>query len=94
MSGDSAASSPFRLEAPSLTWSMDFDMDHFSARLQDWAPDLVHDMTKECLAIATAFGITDVQVTCILGSIALSQSYPAIIKPGQDPEFTYYALDQ
>ncbi len=54
----------------------------------------VSDFTKECLTIATAFRITGVQVTRILDSIALSQSYPATIRTDQGPEFTCRALDQ
>ena len=54
----------------------------------------VDHFTKECLTITTAFGITGVQVTHILGSIALSQSYPATIRTDQDPEFTCRAPEQ
>lgn len=54
----------------------------------------VDDFTKECLTITSAFGITGVQVTRILDSIALSQSYPATIRTDQGPEFTCRALEQ
>ena len=54
----------------------------------------VDDFTKECLTITTAFGITGVQVTRILDSIALFRGYPATIRTDQGPEFTCRALDQ
>jgi len=41
-----------------------------------------------------AFGISDVQVTRILDSIALFRGYPAAIKTYQGPEFTYRTLYQ
>ena len=53
----------------------------------------VDDFTKECLTITAAFGISGVQVTRILDSIALFRGYPATIKTEQGPEFTCRALD-
>ena len=52
------------------------------------------DFTKECLTITAAFGISGVQVACILDSIALFHGYPATIRTDQGPEFTCRALDQ
>lgn len=45
----------------------------------------VDDFTKECLTITTAFGISGVQVTRILDSIALFRGYPATLRtdPGR-----------
>jgi transposase InsO family protein len=40
------------------------------------------------------FGISGVQVTRILDSIALFRGYPATIRTDQGPEFTCRALDQ
>jgi len=40
----------------------------------------VDDFTKECLTITTAYGISGVQVTHILDSIALFRGYPATIR--------------
>jgi putative transposase len=54
----------------------------------------VEDFTKECLTITIAFGISGVQVTRILNSIALFRGYPATIRIDQGPEFTCRALDQ
>ncbi|MBM0748056.1 transposase [Pantoea eucrina] len=54
----------------------------------------VDDFTKECLTITVAFGISGVQVTHILDSIALFRGYPATIRTDQGPEFTCRALDQ
>ncbi len=54
----------------------------------------VDDFTKECLTIIIAFGISGVQVTRILVSIALFRGYPATIRTDQGPEFTCRALDQ
>jgi len=54
----------------------------------------VDDFTKECLTVTVAFGISGVQVTRILDSIALFRSYPATIRTDQGPEFTCHALDQ
>ena len=50
--------------------------------------------TKECLTVTVAFGISGVQVTRILDSIALFRGYPATIRTDQGPEFTCRALDQ
>jgi len=46
------------------------------------------------LTITTAFGITGVQVTRILDSIALFRGYPTTIRTDQGPEFTCHALDK
>ncbi|MGK4436917.1 DDE-type integrase/transposase/recombinase, partial [Raoultella ornithinolytica] len=54
----------------------------------------VDDFTKECLTITIAFGISGVQVTRILDSIALFRGYPATIRTDQGPGFTCRALDQ
>jgi transposase InsO family protein len=54
----------------------------------------VGDFTKECLTITAAFGISGVQVTRILDSIALFRGYPTTIRTVQGPEFTCRALDQ
>lgn len=54
----------------------------------------VDDFTKECLTVTVAFGISGVQVTRILDSIALFRGYPATIRTDQGPEFTCRALDQ
>ncbi len=37
----------------------------------------VDDFTKECLTVTVAFGISSVQVSRILDSIALFRGYPA-----------------
>lgn len=83
-----------RPDAPNLTWSMDFVMDALASGSRMKCLTCVDDFTKECLTITTAFGITGVQVTRILDSIALSQSYPATIRTDQGSEFTCRALDQ
>lgn len=59
-------------------------------------PDLccVDDFMKECLTVTVAFWISDVQVTRILGSIALFRGYPVIIRTDQGPEFACRAFDQ
>ncbi|WP_410316490.1 integrase catalytic domain-containing protein [Klebsiella pneumoniae] len=49
---------------------------------------------KECLTVTVAFGISGVQVSRILDSIALFRGYPATIRTDQGPEFTCRALDQ
>ncbi|VGK90092.1 IS3 family element, transposase OrfB [Klebsiella pneumoniae] len=54
----------------------------------------VDDFTKECLTVTVAFGISGVQVSRILDSIALFRGYPATIRTDQGPEFTCRALDQ
>ncbi len=54
----------------------------------------VDDFTKKCLAITAAFGISGVQVTRILDSIANFRGYPTTIRTVQCPEFTCRALDQ
>lgn len=54
----------------------------------------VDDFTKACLTITAAFGISGVQVTRILDSIALFRGYPVAIRTDQGSEFTRRALDQ
>ncbi len=54
----------------------------------------VDDFTKECLTITVAFGISGVQVTRILDSIALFRGYPATIRTDQGPEFSCRTLEQ
>ncbi|MDQ0431162.1 transposase InsO family protein [Pantoea agglomerans] len=54
----------------------------------------VDDFTKKCLTYTAAFGISGVQVTRILDSIALFRGYTTTIRTDQGPEFTCRALDQ
>jgi putative transposase len=54
----------------------------------------VDDFTKECLTATVAFGISGVQVTRIMDSIALFRGYPGTIRTDQGPDFTCRALDQ
>ena len=83
-----------RPAAPNLTWSMDFVMDALSTGRRIKCLTCVDDFTKECLTVTVAFGISGVQVTRILDSIALFRGYPATIRTDQGPEFTCRALDQ
>lgn len=83
-----------RPDAPNLTWSMDFVMDALASRRRVGCLTCVDDFTKECLTIATAFGITGVQVKRILDSIVLFHGYPAAIRTDQGPKFTCRVLDQ
>ena len=83
-----------RPDAPNLTWSMDFVMDALATGRRIKCLTCVDDFTKECLTITAAFGISGVQVTRILDSIALFRGYPATIRTDQGPEFTCRALDQ
>ncbi|MBP1132048.1 transposase InsO family protein [Serratia sp. PL17] len=57
-------------------------------------PTCVDDLTKECLMVTVICGISGVQVTRILDSIALFRGYPATIRTDQGLEFTCRALDQ
>ncbi|EOD3513493.1 DDE-type integrase/transposase/recombinase, partial [Cronobacter sakazakii] len=63
--------------APNLTWSMDFVMDALATGRRIKCLTCVDDFTKECLTVTVAFGISGVQVTRILDSIALFRGYPA-----------------
>lgn len=81
-------------DAPNLTWSMDFVMDALASGRRIKCLTCVDDFTKECLTITAAFGISGVQVTRILDSIALFRGYPVTIRTDQGPEFTCRALDQ
>jgi len=83
-----------RPAAPSLTWSMGFVMDAQASGRSVKCLTCVDHFTKECLAVTVAFGISGVQVTPILDSIALFRGYPATIRTDQGPEFTCRALDQ
>lgn len=83
-----------RPDAPNLTWSMDLVMGALANGRRIKCLTCVDDFTKECLTITAAFGISGVQVTRILDSIALFQGYPATIRTDQGPEFTCRTLDQ
>lgn len=80
--------------APNLTWSMDFVMDALANGRRIKCLTCVDDFTKECLTITAAFGISGVQVTLILDSIALFRGYLTTIRTDQGPEFTCHALEQ
>jgi transposase InsO family protein len=69
-----------RPAAPNLTWSMDFVMDALATGRRIKCLTCVDDFTKECLTVTVAFGISGVQVTRILDSIALFRGYPTILK--------------
>lgn len=83
-----------RPAVPNLTWSMDFVMDSLATGRGIKCLTCVDDFTKECLKITIAFGISGVQVTRILDSIALFRGYLATIRTDQGPEFTCRVLDQ
>lgn len=83
-----------RPDAPNLTWSMDFVMDALANGRRIKCLTCVDDFTKECLTITAAFGISGVQVTRILDSIALFRGYPATIRTDHGPEFICRALYQ
>jgi len=83
-----------RPAARNLSWSMDVVMDALSTGRRIKCLTCVDDFTKECLTVTVAFGISGVQVTRILDSIALFRGYPATIRTDQGPEFTCRALDQ
>jgi len=72
-----------RPDAPNLTWSMDFVMDALANGRRIKCLTCVDDFTKECLTITAAFGISGVQVTRILDSIALFRGYPTTIRTDQ-----------
>ncbi len=72
-----------RPAAPNLTRSMDFVMDALSTGRRIKCLTCVDDFTKECLTVTVAFGISGVQVTRILDSIALFRGYPATIRTDQ-----------
>lgn len=81
-----------RPDAPNLTWSMYFVMDALANGRRIKCLTCVDDFMKECLTITAAFGISGVQVTRILDSIALFLGSPATIRTGQGSEFTCRAL--
>lgn len=83
-----------RPAAPNLIWSMDFIIDALATGRRIECLTFVDDFTKECLTVTVAFGISGVQVTRILDSVALFRGYPATIRTDQGPEFTCRALDQ
>jgi putative transposase len=59
---------------------MDFVMDALATGRRIKCLTCMDDFTKEYLTIITAFGISGVQVTRILDSIALFRGYPATIR--------------
>ena len=83
-----------RPDAPNLTWSMDFVMDALANGHRIKCLNCVDNLTKECLTVTVACGISSVQITRILDSITLFRGYPATIRTDQGPEFTSRALDQ
>jgi putative transposase len=72
-----------RPAAPDLTWSMDFVMDALTTGRRITCLTCVGNFTKACLRVTIAFGISGVQVTRILNSIALFRGYPATIRTDQ-----------
>ena len=60
-----------RPDAPNLTWSMDFAMDALASGRRFKCLTCKDDFTKEYLTITAAFGISGVQITRIVDSIAL-----------------------
>lgn len=83
-----------RPDAANLTWSMDFFTDALATGCRIKCLTCVDDFTKECLTVTVDFGISGVQVTHILDSVALFRCYPATIRTDLGPEFTYRAPDQ
>ncbi|OUC37014.1 Insertion element IS407 uncharacterized 31,7 kDa protein [Enterobacter sp. J49] len=83
-----------RPDAPNLTWSMDFVMVALANGRRIRFLTCADDFTKACLTFTAAFGISGVQVTRILDSIALFPGYPTTIRTDQGPEFTCRARDQ
>lgn len=81
-----------RPAALNLCGSIDFVMDTLANGHRIKSLACVDDFTKECLIINTAFGISGVQVTRILDSIALFRGYPATLRTDPGPEFTCRAL--
>jgi putative transposase len=77
-----------------MTWSMDFVIDALATGRRIKCLTCVDDFTKECLTVTVAFGISGVQVTRILESIALFRGYPATIRADQGPDFACRARDQ
>ncbi len=67
-----------------LTWSMEILMAALSTGRRIKCLTCVDDFTKECLTVTVAFGISGVQVTRILDSIALFRGYPATIRTDQE----------
>ncbi len=57
-------------------------MDALASGSRIECPTYVDDSTKECLAITAAFGISGVQVTPILDSIALFRGYLSTMSSG------------
>ncbi len=72
--------------APNLTWSMDFVRDALATGRRINCLTCVDDITKECLTVTVAFGISGVQVTHILDNIALFRGYPGTIRTDQGTE--------
>ena len=83
-----------RPDAPNLTWSMDFVIDALASGRRLKCLTCVDNFTQECLTVTVAFGISGVQVTRTLDSIALFRGYLATIRTDQGPEFTCRAPDQ
>ncbi len=83
-----------RPAAPNMTWSMDFVMNALATGRRIKCLTCVDNLTKECLTVTVAFGISGAQVTRILDSIALFRGCPATIITVQGSEFTCRALDQ
>ena len=69
-------------------------MDALSSGRRNKCLTCMDDFTKECLTLTVAFGVSGLQVSRILDSIALFRGYPATIRTVQRPEFTYRALDE
>lgn len=72
-----------RPAAPNLTWSIDFVLAALATGRRIKFLTCVDIFTKECLTFTATFGISSIQVTYILDSIALFRGYPATIRTAQ-----------
>jgi len=79
--------------APNLTLYVDFVMDALATACRIKCLTCVDDFMNECLTVNVAFGISCVQVTRILGGIALFHGLPATPGTDKGPELTCRAFN-
>ena len=74
---------------PNEHWSLDFVSDTLSTGPRFRALTIVHDFSRECIAIEVDFSLTGARVATVLARNAIARgSFPEILKSDNGSEFT------
>lgn len=74
------------------TWSADFVMDALANGRRIKCLTVVDDFSRECVDIATDYGMGGQYVTRLLDQVGQFRGYPKAIRTDQGPEFTSRAF--